>query len=63
MDADEQRLREFIAETKLRARIAMENPPRLPWQLRVRRWFDSLGGSLDIWEVLAVVLVVRLIFG
>jgi len=63
MDAHEQRLRDFIAETKLRARVAMENPPRLPWQLRVRRWIDSLGGSVDIWEVLAIVVLVRLVLG
>lgn len=57
------RVHQFIWETKMEADRVMRNPPRLPWQLKVRCWFDSLGGSVDIWEVLAFVVLVRLIFG
>ncbi len=57
MDADEQRLREFIAETKLRAQRLMESLPPPPWYRRT--W----GGSVDLWDILVVLLIVRLLFG
>lgn len=53
----------YIWETKCAAARLAANPPKLPWQLNFRRWVDSLGGSVDIWELLAVVLLIRLIFG
>jgi hypothetical protein len=56
-------LHQFMWDTRIAAIRAMENPPPVPWQIRVRRWFDAGGGELDIWEVVAVVLLVRLIFG
>jgi len=59
MDEDEQRLRRFIAETKLRALRAVESMPPMPWY---RRMWDG-GGGVDLWDFLAVLLILRLLLG
>jgi hypothetical protein len=61
------KLEQHIWETRMKAHQAMlewpERRKHFPWQLRFRIWLDSLGGSVDIWEVIAIVLLIRLIFG
>jgi hypothetical protein len=56
---DEERLGQFIAETKLRAQRLAESLPPPPWYRRV--WCG--GGSADLWDFLVVLLILRLLFG
>lgn len=57
-------MHQFMHETKMEAIRAMARPrPKLPWQLRFRCWVDSFAKPVDIWYVVGVVLLIRLILG